>query len=251
MVAKKSKKSFKKRFIAWASTPDGMKKFMNWWPPNRYSGVRWTDVADDFSYGRVELRLRWWNMNAHGKAYGGTLYAFGDALVGSLIARRLGEEYEAWTRTGSFQYISPGKDGCYLEITYDDEFTKWVHDTIEEDGYCNAPISVPVYNVDGSVVGIFQQDIHVRKKGGKRADQPKQARFPRGFVLTSLATALVWHAFHDKPEKLTVYMSAQRRMADPREQISHAIEKSLEDGLTRQQILDFGIPEEFLPEQAS
>lgn len=247
MVVKKFQKTLRTRIANWMSTPDGLKKAMNIWPPNRYSGVRWTDVTEDYSYGRAELKVRPWNANLHGVAYGGTLYAFGDALVGVLLARRLGKSYEAWTRTGGFQYISPGQDGCYIEVHYDDEFTDWVRETIEEDGYCNAPITATVYNPDGSVVGISQQDMHVRKKGAKRADQPKQARFPRGFVLESLTTALIWHVFHEKPEKMTVLMSEQRRIPHPEDQIARAVEASLEEGFSRQQIIDFGIPERFLP----
>ena len=34
-----------------------------------------------------------------------------DALFGTLVMLRLGTDYEAWTRTGTFQYLSPGRSG--------------------------------------------------------------------------------------------------------------------------------------------
>ncbi|MHA2788384.1 PaaI family thioesterase [Corynebacterium sp. S7] len=228
------------------SSPAGVRRTMNIWGPNLLSGTRWTHVSDDYSYGRVELKLRPWNRNLHGVAYGGTLYAMGDAIVGVLTERRLGNRYEAWTRVGSFQYLSPGRQGCYLEVNLDDYLINWIKKTIEEDGYCNVPITLTVYNRDGNVVGISQQDLHVRPRGGgERAAQPKQALFPRGPVLESLATALVWHEFRERPEILTRLMSEQRRIADPRDQMRHVVKVCLENGSTKEDILDFGVPEKF------
>ncbi|WP_018296881.1 PaaI family thioesterase [Corynebacterium lubricantis] len=228
------------------SSPSSVRRTMNIWGPNLLSGTRWTDVSDDWSYGRVELKLRPWNRNLHGVAYGGTLYAMGDAIVGVLTERRLGKGYEAWTRVGSFQYLSPGRQGCYLEVKLNDYLINWIKKTIEEDGYCNVPITLQVFNRDGTVVGISQQDLHVRPRGGgKRAPQPKQALFPRGPVLESLATALVWHEFRDRPEILTRLMSEQRRIADPRDQMRHVVKVCLENGSTKEDILAFGVPEKF------
>ena len=147
------------------STPNNMRKWMSAWPPLLFSGIKLTHVSEDWSYGRIQLNMRFWNQNMHGAAFGGTLYSMTDVLFGTLVARRMGVEYEAWTRTGTFQYLQPGRDGAYLEVEVPDEMVAWIKQTIEKDGYCNVPYTSIVKNKDGSVVGIGQQDLHVRPRG--------------------------------------------------------------------------------------
>lgn len=228
-LQKLQKKTFPKLIAKSLSTPNNMRKWMSAWPPLLFSGIKLTHVSEDWSYGRIQLNMRFWNQNMHGAAFGGTLYSMTDVLFGTLVARRMGVEYEAWTRTGTFQYLQPGRDGAYLEVEVPDEMVAWIKQTIEKDGYCNVPYTSIVKNKDGSVVGIGQQDLHVRPRGGgKRAERPEQALQPSGLVLESLANAVVWHCFKDQPEILTVLMSEQRRIPDPEEQMRHVVKAVLE-----------------------
>lgn len=222
---------------------------MNLWPPLLGSGVRIAEISEDWRFARVELNLSFWNANMHGAAFGGTLYAMTDFLFGTLVARVMGFEYEAWTRTGTFQYLAPGRDGAYMEVTFTEDHEQWVRDTVAEDGYCNVAYTCVIKNRDGSVVGIGQQDLHVRPRGGgERSERPQQAKRPRGLVLEALATTLVWHVFKDQPEVLTILMSEQRRIPHPKDQMRHVCRAVLEKSdRTRQDLLDLDIPEEYLP----
>lgn len=228
--------------------PNRMRRMMNLWPPLLCSGIKMTRVSEDWEHARIELNLRWWNANMHGAAFGGTLFAMTDVMFGTLIARRLGTEYEAWTRTGTFQFLKPGRSGAYMDVDLTPELINWITDTVDEDGYCNVPYTSIIYNKDGSIVGIGQQDLHVRPRGGgKRADQPKQALHPRGLVLESLANAVVWHCFKDQPEILTVLMSEQRRIPDPEDQMRHVVKVALEKSTkSREDLVALDIPERYL-----
>lgn len=225
--------------------PSTLKRGMNMWVPLAGSGIKFTDWADDNSYARVQLNLRWWNQNMHGAAFGGSLFAMTDVAFGTVAARYFGKDYEAWTRTGTFQFLRPGRDGAYLEVEITPEMAEWVKKTIAEDGYANVPYTSIIKNQDGSIVGIGQQDLHVRPRGGgKRAEQPQQALQPRGLVLEHLTAALVWHCFKDQPEILTVLMSEQRRIPQPEDQIRHVIKAILQRSTkTREDLLALDIPE--------
>ncbi|WP_288802377.1 PaaI family thioesterase [uncultured Corynebacterium sp.] len=234
---------------AWAmQSPDRLRHTMNAWPPLAGSGVRIMDISQDWRAARVELKLAPWNANMHGAAFGGTLYAMTDFLFGTIIARVLGKDYEVWTRTGTFQYLAPGRNGAYMDVEFTPELEKWVRDTVAEDGYCNVPCTCVIKNRDGSVVGIGQQSLHARPRGGgKRVDAPQQAKHANGLVLESLATTLVWHVFKDRPEVLTVLMSEQRRIPDPRDQMRFVCQQVLEKSdRTREDLLALDIPEEYL-----
>lgn len=231
-----------------SATPDRLRRSMNIWPPLLFSGVKMTHISPDWSKARIVLNLRWWNANMHGAAFGGTLYAMTDVMFGTLVARYLGSDYEAWTRTGTFQYISPGRAGAYLDVEITPELAEWMKKTVAQDGYCNVPYTSIVRNRDGSIVGIGQQDLHVRPRGGApRAERPQQALQPRGLVLESLANAVVWHCFKDQPEVLTVLMSEQRRIPDPEEQMRHVLKVALEKSTkTREDLVALDIPVKYL-----
>ncbi|KAB1502730.1 DUF4442 domain-containing protein [Corynebacterium sp. 320] len=228
--------------------PQLTRRFLNAWAPLFGSGIRITHVADDWSTARIELKLRPWTQNMHGAAFGGSLFAMTDVMFGTMVMGRMGRDYEAWTRTGEFQYISPGRNGAYLEVEFSDTMLEWVRNTVAEDGYCNVPYTSIVKNKDGSVVGIGQQDLHVRpRKNATRVAAPKHAREPRGLVLESLATAVVWHCFRDQPEILTILMSEQRRIPSPEKQMEHVINAALEKSTkSRDDLLALGIPEAYL-----
>ena len=233
--------------------PSLARRLFNLWPPLLGAGVRITHVADDWSAGRLELNLRWWNRNMHGAGFGGTLFSMTDVLFGTLVMGRLGSDYEAWTRTGTFQYLSPGRRGAYLDVEVTDELLAWMKEVVAEDGYCNVPYTSVIYNKDGSVAGIGQQDLHVRpRRSGKlahlkRAPEPKHATEARGLVLESLANAVLWHCFKEQPSVLTSLMSRQRRIPQPDEQMRMVVREVLDrEAATREELLELGVAEKFL-----
>lgn len=230
-------------------SPKSFLRILNMWPPLWGSGIRVVSISEDWRRARLELKLQFWNANMHGAAFGGALYSMTDFLFGTLAAKVLGKDFEVWTRTGTFQYLSPGRKGTYLEVEFTPDHEQWVRETIEEDGYCNVAYTCVVKNADGSVVGIGQQDMHVRPRGGgRRADRPKQAMRPRGLVLEAMATTLIWHVFKDQPEVLTILMSEQRRIPHPKDQMKHVCKVVLEKSeKTREDLLALDIPEEYLP----
>lgn len=235
---------------SWAMrSPDRLRRTMNLWPPLAGSGIRITHFSDDWRSARIEINLSTWNANMHGVVFGGTLYAITDFLFGMVISRVLGKDFQVLTRAGSFQYLTPGRDGAYMEVEFSHEMEKWVRETIAEDGYCNVPYTCVIKNKDGSVVGIGQQSLHARPRGGgKRTAAPQQALKANGMVLESLATALIWHVFKDKPEISTVLMSEQRRIPEPADQMRHVVQRVREEtDLSREDLLALDVPEEFLP----
>lgn len=233
--------------------PKQAARLFNIWPPIAGDGIRITEISEDWSHGRLVWKGNWFNRNMHGAAFGGTLFAMTDMLFGTLIMRRMGNDYEAWTRTGTFQFLSPGKRGAYLDVDVPTEMVEWITSVVEKDGYCNVPYTSVIYNPDGSLVGIGQQDLHVRprRKGIKshlqRAAEPQHAKQARGLVLESLATAVVWHCFKDQAGVLTQLMSAQRRIPLPEDQMRMVCREALERGTaTRDELVELGVSEEYL-----
>lgn len=230
------------------SSPDSLRRILNLWPPLRASGIRITEITADASYAKIVWNRTWKNVNMHGVAFGGTLFSMADVMIGTLLQRRLGSGFEVWTRSASFQYLKPGRNGVNIEVELSDELVEWVLRTIEEDGYCNVPYSCMLKNPDGEVASISHQELHARPRGGgKRTARPKHASKPRGYILEHMATAIAWAAFSETPETLTTLLSSMRRMPSQAEQLHHVCAKAKEEaGWDDAQLHKFGVPGEYL-----
>lgn len=173
-------------------TPAKARFLLNIWPPLFGTGIRITEISDDWSKGRLELRLNRLTANMHGAAFGGALFSMTDVLFGTLVMQRLDvNKYEAWTRTGSFEFIRPGRRGAYLEVEVDDEMVaKLKAET--EGGYSTViPYTSVIRNRDGSLVGIGQQELYVRRRGRKKPPaNPNQQDHVAGENLISAARTL-------------------------------------------------------------
>lgn len=251
------------------SGPRAFERGLRVWPPLAGDGVRITNISDDWSHGEVVLRLGALNSNMHGAAFGGTLFSMTDILFGTLVMKRLGRDYEAWTRTGSFQYLNPGRSGARLDVDVDDDLVAEIREHVSAHGYYNVSATSVIRNPDGTVAGIGQQDLHVRLRKGREAARPTAADGsstpraveesapplePRGITLASLVTAVAWRAWGaeddaaDRSGRLNSVLSHTRRIPLPEDRARHVCSEALEDGaLTREQILEMRIPARLLP----
>ena len=192
-------------------TPNRLRHLLNGWPPLAAMGIRITHVADDWSRGRLELRLNRLNANMHGAAFGGTLFSMTDVLFGTLVMQRLGvDKYEAWTRTGSFEYIQPGRRGSYLEVEATDELIAQILAETEGGFSTVVPYTSVIRDHDGGIVGIGQQDLYVRRRGiGKPPPNPAQIEHVAGENLIAAGRTLARLGLRgpEHRERLTQHLS--------------------------------------------
>lgn len=242
------------------SSPKVFAFALGFWPPLAGDGVRVHKVAKDWSYGEVVLHSGPLTQNMHGAAFGGTLFSMTDFLFGTLVMRRLGPDYEAWTRTGQFQFLSPGRNRARMTVEVTDELCEEILAGIAADGFYNVAYTAVITNPDGTVVGVGQQDLHVRPRKGREAarnplvprsiDENMKAREPKGMTLEHLITAAVWRAWGGQEGKhglLTSVLSTARRIPAPEDQARYVCGEILSrEALTREQLLELRIPERLL-----
>jgi len=82
---------------------------MKWWPPFLGAGIRVPRISADFREAVVELKLGRLNRNAVGTHFGGSLYAMTDPFLMIMLLKNLGGEYLVWDKSGSIEYVAPGR----------------------------------------------------------------------------------------------------------------------------------------------
>ena len=141
-------------------------KLINWYPPFIAAGVRMTDLAADFSFCRVRMRLTWYNRNAVGTHFGGSLYAMVDPfymllLMGSLSAK----EYIIWDKAATIRFRRPGRGTVYAEFRIPPARLVAIRREVEEaGGKRDFTFYVNVVDGNGEIIAEVEKVIYVRKK---------------------------------------------------------------------------------------
>lgn len=141
-------------------------RLINWYPPFLGAGIRMTELSEDFTYCRVRLKLRWWNRNAVGTAFGGSLYAMCDPFFMLLLMQTMGaKEYIIWDKAASIRFRRPGRGEVYSEFHVPLSRVKQMRrEVTEAGGKKDFIFHTEVKNKAGEVVAEVEKVIYVREK---------------------------------------------------------------------------------------
>lgn len=140
---------------------------LNLWPPFLATGIHVTDLADDWTYARVELRLRPWNRNAVGTHFGGSLFAMTDPFWMLLAMRRLGRDYYVWDRAGTIDFRKPGRGVVHATFRLDDATLHALRAATADGAKHLHWFDTPVLDASGETVALVRKQLYVRRKPGR------------------------------------------------------------------------------------
>src|SRR5262245_26670599 len=96
--------------------PRSLRWLLRLYPPFRGAGIRITHMSEDLREIDVEMKLHWWNVNAVGTHYGGSLYSMADPFYMLMLLRNLGPAYIVWDKLASIRFRKPGKGTVRAEF---------------------------------------------------------------------------------------------------------------------------------------
>ena len=141
---------------------------MNLWPPFLFAGIRVLEIAPDYRYARVRMRLRPWNRNYVGTHFGGSLFAMTDPFWVLLLFNQLGDEHVVWDQAGEIEFVAPGRGTVYAEFRLTDEHVEQV---LSETGSGEKSLTwfdTDVVGQDGTVVAKVRKQVYARRKRDKQ-----------------------------------------------------------------------------------
>ncbi len=89
--------------------PAYFKLGLTWWAPFLGTGISIRDIAPDYSRVSLQMKSRWYNRNAFGTHFGGSLYAMCDPFFCLQLVAILGKDYYVWDKAASIDFVKPGK----------------------------------------------------------------------------------------------------------------------------------------------
>ena len=82
-----------------------MKRLLNIYPPYLGAGIRIGYIQEDWSELEVSMKARWYNKNAVGTHFGGSIYSMTDPHIMLLVMQRLGKGYWVWDKSAEIDFI--------------------------------------------------------------------------------------------------------------------------------------------------
>jgi acyl-coenzyme A thioesterase PaaI-like protein len=84
-------------------------RLLNVYPPFLLAGIRVRSFRGDPLTLESRMALRFYNRNAFGTHFGGSLYAMCDPFFVLILARALGKGYDVWDKAASIEFLRPGR----------------------------------------------------------------------------------------------------------------------------------------------
>lgn len=145
-----------------------LRRGMGWWPPFLGAGIRVRSFADDFREVRVELRLGLLNRNYVGTHFGGSLYAMTDPFFMIMLLHNLGGEYVVWDKTGSIEYVAPGRGTVSAHFHLTEERIADIKAQAAAGEKIFPEFEVHVKDQSGAIVAKVHKTLYVRLKPRNR-----------------------------------------------------------------------------------
>ncbi len=147
-----------------ADTPAKMKRLMNWYGPYLGAGIRIDQIADNWQSVTVSMRQHWYNSNAVGTHFGGSLYAMVDPHYMLMLMRVLGPEYIVWDKAASIDFVKPGKGRVSATMTLSDAEIARIKQATA-DGEKDLPVyRLVITDESGDTVAEVDKTLYIRKK---------------------------------------------------------------------------------------
>lgn len=145
-------------------SPKLFKRMINLYPPYLGAGVRVDFISEDWKELHVSMALRWYNRNAVGTHFGGSLYSMIDPHLMLLLLRLLGKEYLVWDKSAHIEFIKAGKKKVTSVIKISDEDLDQIRHHTDNGDKHFARFCIETRDEDAELIAKVEKVIYVRKK---------------------------------------------------------------------------------------
>ncbi len=140
------------------------KFILNIYPPLFGAGIKITYIRDDWRELHAAMRLRWYNKNAAGTHFGGSLFAMTDPYLMLMLMQLLGKGYVIWDKSATIDFVKPGRGTVKAIFTISEEELAVIWEKIADGNKYFPEFSVKVVDEQGELVAAVKKVMYIRKK---------------------------------------------------------------------------------------
>lgn len=151
-------------------SPRTFRFLLNIYGPYLGAGIKIEEIRKDWRYMRVSMKLRWYNRNAMGVHFGGSLYSMTDPHLVLMHMQLLGPDYIVWDKSAAVEFLRPGKGRVTVEISLPERELDTIRQKADSGKTCLPEYSLDIKNEKGKVVSKVKKTLYIKKKNGTAAD---------------------------------------------------------------------------------
>lgn len=141
-----------------------LKRMMNWYGPYLGAGVKLEHIAEDWREIRVSMDMHWYNKNAVGTHFGGSLYSMVDPHYMLMLMKLLGKDYVVWDKAAAIEFIKPGTGKLSAKMQVTDEMLVTIKSATANGEKFLPQYRVEIFNQSGDLVAQVMKTLYIRKK---------------------------------------------------------------------------------------
>ena len=137
------------------------------YPPILFSGIRVRRLGTAPLRFRTELRRRWWNANAVGTHFGGSLFTMTDPFHMLILIEELGRDFVVWDQESRIEFIVAARVPVHATL----EISAHEVERIRSEASLQAirpQFVIPITDQNGRLIARVTKTLYVQRK--KRRD---------------------------------------------------------------------------------
>ena len=140
------------------------------YPPYLFSGISVKLLSKSPLRYRTTLRRRFWNQNAVGTHFGGSLYSMTDPFFMLILMDGLGEDFIVWDQASNIEYLKAVREP--VSATFEIAPSTVEDLRAQAKGKTIRPVfEVEVKTASGEVVAKVKKTLYIRKKSSFPANK--------------------------------------------------------------------------------
>ncbi|WP_286237239.1 DUF4442 domain-containing protein [Neptuniibacter halophilus] len=140
-----------------------MKRLLNLYPPYLGAGIRVKQISSDWSEAVVSLKVRWYNRNAVGTHFGGSIYSMIDPHLMLMLMNRLGKDYRVWDQAAEIDYIKATRKPLTARISLSQQQIDEIRRQTANGEKYLPEFEVLLYDSDQTLIARVKKTLYVRK----------------------------------------------------------------------------------------
>ena len=139
-------------------------RLINLYPPYLGSGISIKAVNEDFTKISVQLKMHWYNRNAVGTHFGGSLYSMCDPFYMFILMEHLGKDYIVWDKAATIHFRKPGLKTVFATFEITTEEIAAIKDQVDKSGKGDFTFTTTINGEDGALIAEVEKVVYVRNK---------------------------------------------------------------------------------------
>jgi len=145
-------------------TPRLLKLILNIYGPFLGAGIKVKSISSDWLNIRVSMDLHWYNRNAVGVHFGGSLYSMTDPHLMLMYMQLLGKDYIVWDKAATINFLRPAKGKVYADFILSKDDIKTAVDLTENNQVHKPSHTIEIKDSQGDIVAKVRKDLYIRRK---------------------------------------------------------------------------------------